>query len=48
MLVEGVWKDVPRDAKASGGAFVRAESVFRNWLSEPQPGRYRLYVAKRP
>jgi len=46
LLVEGVWKDVPRDTKSSGGAFVRAESVFRNWVSEPQSGRYRLYVAK--
>ena len=45
MLIEGVWKHAPRDSKASGGAFVRAESVFRNRVSEPQPGRYRLYVA---
>jgi putative glutathione S-transferase len=46
LLVEGVWRDVPRDTKSSGGAFVRAESVFRNRVSEPQSGRYRLYVAK--
>jgi putative glutathione S-transferase len=46
LLVEGVWRDVPRDTKSSGGAFVRAESLFRNWVSSPQPGRYRLYVAK--
>ena len=46
MLVEGVWKDVPRDAAATGGAFVRPESVFRDWVREPQAGRYRLYVSK--
>ena len=46
MLVEGVWKDVPRDTKSTGGAFVRAESAFRGWVREPVPGRYRLYVAK--
>jgi putative glutathione S-transferase len=46
MLVEGVWKDVPRDTNATGGAFVRPESVFRDWVREPQAGRYRLYVSK--
>lgn len=46
MLVEGVWRDVPRDTKATGGAFVRAESAFRNRVSKPEPGRYRLYVSK--
>ena len=46
LLVDGVWRDVPRDTRSSGGAFVRAESVFRSWVSEPQPGRYRLFVAK--
>ena len=46
MLVEGVWRDVPRDSRASGGAFVRAESVFRNRVQAPEAGRYRLYVAK--
>ena len=49
-MIEGVWKDVPRDTRASAGAFVRAESVFRNRVSEREgemrPGRYRLYVAK--
>ena len=46
MLVDGVWRDVPRDTKATGGAFVRTESAFRDWVSEPAAGRYRLYVAK--
>ena len=50
MLVEGVWRDVPRDTKSTGGAFVRPESAFRERVSAPEagryPGRYRLYVAK--
>src|SRR5688572_21065203 len=46
MLVEGVWRDVPRDTKSSGGAFVRTESAFRDQVQEVEPGRYRLYVAK--
>jgi putative glutathione S-transferase len=50
MLVQGEWKDVPRDTKSTGGAFVRAESLFRNWIAQegiypPRAGRYRLYVA---
>jgi putative glutathione S-transferase len=46
MLVEGVWRDVPRDTKSTGGAFVRTESAFRDRVQDPQPGRYRLYVSK--
>jgi glutathionyl-hydroquinone reductase len=46
MLVEGVWRDVPRDTRATGGAFVRAESAFRDRVGEIAPGRYRLYVSK--
>jgi len=46
MLVNGVWRDVPRDTKATGGAFVRPESAFRGGVGNPAPGRYRLYVAK--
>jgi putative glutathione S-transferase len=50
MLVEGAWRDVPRDSKAAGGAFVRPESVFRGRVAdeagEIRPGRYRLYVSK--
>jgi putative glutathione S-transferase len=46
MLIEGVWKDVPRDTKSTGGAFVRAESAFRDRVRQPAAGRYRLYVSK--
>jgi len=50
MLVEGVWRDVPRDTASTGGAFIRPESVFRGRVAdgkkEMRPGRYRLYVAK--
>ena len=50
MLVEGVWRDVPRDTASTGGAFVRPESAFRDRVTdgkeEMRPGRYRLYVAK--
>ena len=46
MLVEGVWRDIPRDTRSTGGAFVRPESAFRNRVDKPEAGRYRLYVAK--
>jgi putative glutathione S-transferase len=48
MMVEGVWRDIPRDTKSTGGAFVRPESAFRDWLSgaEVEAGRYCLYAAK--
>jgi glutathionyl-hydroquinone reductase len=46
MLVEGVWRDVQRDMKSTGGAFVRPDSVFRGQVTEIKPGRYRLYVSK--
>jgi putative glutathione S-transferase len=52
MLVEGVWKDVPRDTRATGGAFVRPESAFRDRVTadgssgfKAEPGRYHLYVS---
>src|SRR5574340_582346 len=48
MMVEGVWRDIPRDTSSTGGAFVRPESPFRDWISaaDIEPGRYCLYVAK--
>jgi len=46
MMVEGVWLDVPRDTRSTGGAFIRPESAFRDSVTDPQPGRYRLYVAR--
>src|ERR1044071_7456630 len=50
VMVKGEWKDVPRDTKSTGGAFVRPESLFRNAISRqgiypPTGGRYRLYVS---
>ncbi len=51
MMVDGVWRDIPRDTKSTGGAFVRPESGFRNWIGRdglhpPAAGRYALYVAR--
>jgi putative glutathione S-transferase len=51
MMVDGVWRDIPRDLKSSGGAFVRPESAFRGRISSdgpfpPESGRYALYVSK--
>ncbi len=48
MMVEGVWRDIPRDTKSTGGAFVRPESGFRGRVSREnvRKGRYCLYVAK--
>jgi putative glutathione S-transferase len=48
MMVQGVWRDIPRDTKSTGGAFVRPDSVFRERvaLADAEPGRYRLYVSR--
>ena len=46
MMVEGAWQDVPRVSKSTGGAFIRPESAFRNWVSDVDAGRYQLYVAR--
>ena len=53
MLIDGAWID--DDAKyrnPEGGAFVRAESVFRSWITADgssgfpaEPGRYHLFLA---
>jgi len=32
-LVDGKWQDVWYDTKASGGAFVRTTTTFRNWIT---------------
>ena len=50
MLIEGNWHEV--DRAAHGGAFVRQESGFRNWVTASgasgfpaRPDRYHLYVS---
>ena len=52
LLVDGVWRDAWYDTKASGGAFVRKDSAFRDWVTADgssgfaaEPGRYHLYVS---
>jgi len=46
-MVEGVWRDVPRETKSTGGEFIRPESGFRERVSAPvEPGRYHLYVSR--
>ncbi|HSM39717.1 MAG TPA: glutathione S-transferase family protein [Afifellaceae bacterium] len=38
-LIDGVWHDVPRDTKKSGGKFVRQSAKFRNWITaDGEPG----------
>ena len=51
-LVEGVWKDLPRDTRKTGGEFVRPESTFRDRVTadgssgfKAEAGRYHLYVS---
>jgi len=51
-LVEGVWKDLPRDTRKPGGEFIRPESVFRDRVTadgssgfRAEAGRYHLYVS---
>ena len=50
MLVDGVWRDLWYDTAASGGAFQRPATQFRERISldgpfRPEPGRYHLYVS---
>ncbi len=33
LLIEGIWHDQWYDTEKSGGAFVRSESQFRNWIT---------------
>jgi putative glutathione S-transferase len=51
-LIDGVWHDIPRDTKSTGGRFVRNDTAFRDWVSADgasgypaESGRYRLYVS---
>src|SRR5512134_483435 len=48
MMVEGVWRDIPRDTRSTGGEFIRPDSGFRERVAAAQveAGRYRLYVSK--
>ncbi|WP_207458363.1 glutathione S-transferase family protein [Azospirillum sp. SYSU D00513] len=52
LLIEGRWHDQWYDTKSTGGAFVRSQSRFRNWVKAdgstpfaPEPGRYHLIVS---
>ncbi len=53
MLIDGAWiDDDARYRNPEGGAFVRAESVFRSWITADgssgfpaEPGRYHLFLA---
>src|SRR4029450_1816006 len=52
MLIDGIWKDVPRDPRVTGGEFVRTDSIFRDRVSaggssafKSEAGRYHLYVS---
>jgi len=47
-MIQGVWRDIPRDFKSTGGAFVRPDAAFRDRVSlaDAEPGRYRLYVSR--
>ena len=46
MMIDGVWRDIPRDTKSTGGEFIRPASAFRDRVEVPQSGRYQLYVSK--
>ncbi|KAA0685723.1 glutathione S-transferase family protein [Azospirillum brasilense] len=52
LLIDGRWHDQWYDTKTSGGAFVRPETQFRNWVRadgstpfQPEAGRYHLFVS---
>ena len=52
LLIEGRWHDQWYDTKNTGGAFVRPETRFRNWVKadgstpfQPESGRYHLFVS---
>ncbi|WP_308915393.1 glutathione S-transferase family protein [Jannaschia sp. LMIT008] len=48
-LIDGVWQDRNDVGQGKDGAFVRADSSFRDWIDgdgdhPPEAGRYHLYV----
>ncbi len=53
MVIDGKWiDDDARYRNPEGGAFVRAESIFRDWITadgssgyKAEPGRYHLFLA---
>lgn len=49
-MIDGVWRDIPRDTKSTGGAFVRPDTQFRDTLTASDassyPGRFHLYVSR--
>lgn len=48
MMVAGVWRDIPRDTRSTGGEFIRPDSGFRDRVAavEVEPERYALYVSR--
>ena len=49
-MIDGAWRDVPRDFKSTGGALVRPDTQFRDTLTASDtssyPGRFHLYVSR--
>jgi len=45
-MINGVWRDIPRDTKSTGGAFVRPETRFRDKVHAPEAQRYHLWVSR--
>jgi putative glutathione S-transferase len=48
-LVDGVWTNQKRDARVSGGRFVRSQSQWRDWVTRdggPAEGRERSFKAE--
>ena len=49
LLIDGVWRNQWYDTKATGGAFVRSNASFRNWITadgRPGPSGAGGYVAE--
>jgi putative glutathione S-transferase len=48
MMVQGVWRDIPRETQSTGGAFIRPDTSFRERTvaAEVEPGRFCLYVSR--